>query len=71
MAKRNRQHTVNYENLLVYFFPDVAVCLNMLLRSFLNLSVCFCTWTPEHEDAVLVRQAVDELRDICRNSSER
>lgn len=71
VAKWKKQHTSNYENLLVFFFPDVAVCLHVLLRSLLNLFLDFCTWTPECEDAVLLSQAVGELRDICRNSSER
>lgn len=53
-------------------FPQMlTLSLYVSLRSLLNLSISFCTLTPKYEDAVLVSQAVGDLRDICRNSSER
>lgn len=68
VAKWNKQHSSGYENLLLFFSPDVAVCLHVFTEK-LTKSLCWflCFYTG-YEDAVCLSQAAGELWHIYGNS---
>lgn len=39
MAKWNKQRSSDYENLLLFFFPDAAVCLHVLTEKLNKISL--------------------------------